>query len=85
MVIGSPPVERCLACEAVVNKDNLGSDLSPISALARVQLGILGPNGDERTKSSDDTERGHNVGMTYELALFTKASQARQRSTGDDP
>ena len=78
-------LERCLACEAVVSKDNWPAGLSSTSAFNRVQFADLSFRSEsESAKSVHDIECRSRFGLFHELALVTigLASEAALHGSG---
>jgi hypothetical protein len=73
---GSRPLERCLACEAVVNRAN--RDAHPISVSALCHNVFVGTG-------AHLAGRRVSPSMLFTTVPTESASQARQRSTGGNP
>ena len=82
-------MERCLACEAVVNKETPRAKAFRRSALYRLQIEARTRFGHVvlqrmiavRVLNRHDTERRQRNSLPKHVPLLTTASQARQRST----
>ena len=85
-------MERCLACDAVVNKETPRANAFRCSALYRVQIEARPRLGQVRLERAigvrvhkrRDTERRQRNSVPKHVPLLTTASQARQRSTAGD-